>query len=224
MKKIWLITILATMFLVVAPPQQSHAIIWTVVKAAAKKVIKAIDLQIQRMQNKTIWLQNAQKTLENTLTKLKLDEISDWTEKQEQQYRKYYDELAQVKSVITCYQCIRDITKKQLRLVDEYKRAWSLIGQDDHFTADEIMYMEKVYRGILDESLNNIDQIGFILKSFATKISDAKRLELINNAADRVDTNYTDLIRFNQQNLILSLQRSKSKNDVRALKKLYGLP
>lgn len=224
MKKIWLITILATMFLVVAPPQQSHAIIWTVVKAAAKKVIKAIDLQIQRMQNKTIWLQNAQKTLENTLTKLKLDEISDWTEKQEQQYRKYYDELAQVKSVITSYQRIRDITKKQLRLVDEYKRAWSLIGQDDHFTADEIMYMEKVYRGILDESLNNIDQIGFILKSFATKISDAKRLELINNAADRVDTNYTDLIRFNQQNLILSLQRSKSENDVRALKKLYGLP
>lgn len=224
MKKIWLITILATMFLVVAPPQQSHAIIWTVVKAAAKKVIKAIDLQIQRMQNKTIWLQNAQKTLENTLTKLKLDEISDWTEKQEQQYRKYYDELAQVKSVITSYQRIRDITKKQLRLVDEYKRAWSLIGQDDHFTTDEIMYMEKVYRGILDESLNNIDQIGFILKSFATKISDAKRLELINNAADRVDTNYTDLIRFNQQNFILSLQRSKSENDVQALKKLYGLP
>ena len=82
MKKIWFITMLATMLLVVAPTQQSHAVVWVVVKAAVKKVIKAIDLQIQRLQNKTIWLQNAQKTLENTLSKLKLDEISDWTEKQ----------------------------------------------------------------------------------------------------------------------------------------------
>ena len=133
MKKIWFITMLATMLLVVAPTQQSHAVVWVVVKPAVKKVIKAIDLQIQRLQNKTIWLQNAQKTLENTLSKLKLDEMSDWTEKQKEQYRKYYEELAKVKSIISYYQRIRDITKKQLRLVDEYKRSWSLIRQDSHF-------------------------------------------------------------------------------------------
>src|SRR3990167_1830283 len=145
MKKIWFITMLAIMLLVVAPTQQSHAVVWVVVKAAIKKVIKAIDLQIQRLQNKTIWLQNAQKTLENTLSKLKLDEISDWTEKQKEQYRKYYEELAKVKSIISYYQRIRDITKKQLRLVDEYKRSWSLVRQDRHFTVEEIFYMEKVY-------------------------------------------------------------------------------
>ncbi|ULT38459.1 hypothetical protein KRR40_25440 [Niabella defluvii] len=90
--------------------------VWVVVKAAVKKVIKAIDLQIQRLQNKTIWLQNAQKTLENTLSKLKLDEISDWTEKQKEQYRKYYEELAKVKAIISYYQRIRDITKSSCAL------------------------------------------------------------------------------------------------------------
>jgi predicted transcriptional regulator YheO len=223
MKKIWFITMFATMVLVVAPTQQSHAVVWVVVKAAIKKVIKAIDLQIQRLQNKTIWLQNAQKTLENTLSKLKLDEISNWTEKQKEQYKKYYEELAQVKAIISYYQRIRGITKKQLRLVDEYNRAWPLIKQDKHFTADEISYMEKVYSGILDESLKNIDQIHLIIKSFTTKMSDAKRLELINNAADQVDTNYSDLVQFNRQNSLLSLQRAKTEAEVEVVKKLYGL-
>jgi len=224
MKKIWLITFLATSLLVITPTQQSYAVVWVVVKAAIKKVIKAIDLKIQRLQNKTIWLQNAQKTLENTLSKLKLDEISDWTKKQKEQYEKYYEELTKVKSIIAYYQRIREITQKQGRIVDEYNRAWSLIRQDKHFTAEEISYMASVYSGIMDESMKNVEQISMIVKSFTTKMSDAKRLELINDAADRVDDNYSDLTQFNHQNTILSLQRAKTLNDVEMVKKLYGLP
>lgn len=74
------------------------------IKDAVAMVIKAIDLRIQRLQNKTIWLQNAQKQLENVLSKVKLDEISNWTQKQKELYKEYYDELAKVKSIITYYQ------------------------------------------------------------------------------------------------------------------------
>lgn len=194
------------------------------IKEAVKKAIKAIDLRIQKLQNKTIWLQNAQKKLENTLSKLKLDEISEWTKKQKDLYKEYYDELMKVKSAITYYQRIRDITSKQVRLVQEYERAWSLFQQDDHFNGDELAYMQKVYSGILDESVKNIDQIFLILNSFSTQMSDAKRLEIINAAADRIDTNYDDLTLFNRENVLLSLQRAKTKNDVEAVKKFYGLP
>jgi hypothetical protein len=210
----------------VLPVQQVQAqiAIAEIIKAGVKKVIKAVDLKIQRLQNKTIWLQNAQKTLENTLSKLKLDEISDWTEKQKEQYRKYYEELAKVKAIISYYQRIRDITQKQVRLVNEYNRSWQLIRQDKHFTADEVEYMAKVYSGILEESMENIDQIMLIVKSFTTTMSDAKRLELINSAADQVDANFDDVMRFNRQNVLLSLQRAKSAQEVETVKKLYGLP
>ena len=211
----------------VLPVQQANATpiaILEIIKAGIKKVIKAVDLKIQRLQNKTIWLQNAQKTLENTLSKLKLDEISEWTEKQKEQYREYYEELAKVKAIISYYQRIRDITQKQVRLVNEYQHAWQLIQQDDHFTSDEIEYMSEVYSGILEESLNNIDQITLIVQSFTTTMSDAKRLEIINNAADQVDANYDDLMRFNQQNVLLSLSRAKTSVEVQTVKKLYGLP
>src|SRR5690349_21510365 len=195
-----------------------------IIKAGVKKVIKAVDLKIQRLQNKTIWLQNAQKTLENALSKLKLDENANWTEKQKEQYRKYYEELTKVKAIISYYQRIRDITQKQVRLANEYNRSWQLIRQDKHFAPHELDYMAKVYSGILEESLKNIDQITLLVKSFATTMSDAARLELINKAADQVDTNYDDLMRFNHQNLLLSLQRAKSAYEVETIKKFYGLP
>ncbi|KIA82442.1 conjugal transfer protein TraI [Flavobacterium sp. AED] len=193
------------------------------IKEALTKVILAIDLRIQRLQNKTIWLQNAQKKLENTLSKLKLDEISNWTQKQKDLYKNYYDELMKVKSIITYYQRIRDITQKQVRLVHEYERTWSLFQQDNHFNMDELVYMKKVYSGILNESIKNIDQIFLILDSFSTQMSDAKRLEIINVAADHIDANYDDLMLFNRQNVLLSLQRAKTKNDVNAVKKFYGI-
>ena len=207
------------------PAEKTTALpILEIVKAVTKKVIKAIDLRIQRLQNKTIWLQNAQKQVENVLSKLKLDEISDWTQKQKDLYKGYYEELAKVKSIITYYQRIKEITKKQTQLVQEYERVWNLFKQDTHFKDSEIQYMERVYTGILEESVKNIDQIFLILDSFATQMTDLKRLEIINKAADRIDENYDDLTMFNQQNILLSLQRAKTETDVKQVKQFYGIP
>lgn len=207
------------------PAEKTAALpILEIVKVVTKKVIKAIDLRIQKLQNKTIWLQNAQKQVENVLSKLKLDEISDWTKKQKDLYKGYYEELAKVKSIITYYQRIKDITKKQTKLVQEYERAWNLFKQDTHFKDNEIQYMERVYSGILEESLKNMDQIFLILDSFSTQMSDLKRLEIINEAADQIDGNYDDLRLFNQQNVMLSLQRAKTEADVNQVKQFYGIP
>ncbi|MDJ1493692.1 conjugal transfer protein TraI [Cytophagaceae bacterium DM2B3-1] len=223
MKKVFILFLLA-MGLFLAPIQQTKALgIAAIIKAAVVKVIKAVDLKIQRQQNKVIWLQNAQKTLENTMSKLKLDQISEWVEKQSSIYKQYYDELAKVKALITYYQRIKDISQKQIRLVNEYKRAWRLFQQDKHFSPDELDYMSKVYTGILEESANNMDQILLITQSLTTKMTDAQRLKIIHAAADQVETNYYDLVEFNTQNQMLSLQRSKGKQDIEATRKLYGL-
>jgi len=194
-----------------------------IIKAAVTKVIKAVDLKIQRLQNKTIWLQNAQKTLENKMSKLKLTEISDWSKKQKELYTKYFGELWKVKNVISSYQAVRDIIKKQVQLVQEYSKAFNLSKQDKNFTADELNYMQRVYTGILDESIKNIDQIKLVINAFATQMTDAKRLEITHIAGNNIEQNITDLRQFNQQNIIISLQRSKEKNDIDVVKKLYGI-
>jgi len=193
------------------------------IKAAVVKVIKAIDLQIQRFQNETIWLQNAQKTLENTMSKLKLNEISDWVEKQRKLYDDYFQELWQVKSAISTYHRVKEIIQMQARIVNEYKTAYALFKGDKNFTPEEIDYMYKVYSGILAESLKNLDQVFLVVNAFTTQMDDAQRLEIINLVYDSLQENMSDLKQFNNQNKILSIQRTASKAEIEKLRAYYGL-
>ena len=194
-----------------------------VIKQGVTKVIKAVDLQVQRLQNKTIWLQNAQKVIENSMSGLHLNEITGWVQKQKDLYSDYYKGLSQVKSVITLYHQVKDISTKQVQLVAEYKHAWHTLQHDDHFTAGEVSYMSKVYTGILDETVKNVDALLLVVNSFVTQMSDAKRLEIINSVANKVDQNYSDLRRFNNQNAMFSLQRAKDASETQTVKAMYGL-
>lgn len=202
---------------------KAQFVIGEVIKLTVTKVIKAIDLKVQRMQNKTIWLQNAQKVIENQLSTTKLNEISGWTDQQKQLYSNYYTELWKIKSAISYYQRIKDVTLKQASLVTEYHQAWGLFRQDSHFNPQELNHMQQVYSGILDASVKNLDEILLVVNAYKTQMTDEQRLELINHAGDHLDENYSDLHQFNNQNIQLSLQRSKDLDDTHSIKRLYGI-
>lgn len=218
MRKIFLL-----IFLISTQHTQAQLPVIEVIKQATIKVIKAVDLKVQRLQNETIWLQNAQQTLENTLSKLQLREIGDWVEKQRALYADYFEELSKVKSAITTYHRVREVMRQQARLVAEYKRAYALFKNDQHFTRQEIHYMEEVYAGLLDQSVKNMRLLDLVMEAFATQMTDAKRLEIINTAADQVTQNYNDLQAFNNQNRLLSLQRAKTKADAEQVRATYGM-
>lgn len=224
MKKHFIIGLLVlTTFFTVLPTKKSEAVVWEVVKEALKKIIKAIDLQVQKLQNKTIALQNAEKQIENALSGTKLKEIADWANKQRELYKKYYDELVKVKSAIALFQKVKYIIERQQGLVEEYNHAFSLFKQDSHFTPQEINYMSGVYTGILNESVRNMKELALVINSFSTQMSDGKRLELIDKIADKIEKNFSVLRGFNSQNIGISLERSKSERDREHIKNLYGI-
>ena len=202
---------------------QAQIPIVDIIKAAVKKVIKAADLQIQRLQNKTIWLQNAQKTLENKMSQLKLNEIRDWVQKQKKLYEDYFEELKKVKSAIANYKRVKDIIEMQVAMVNEYRGAWALFRQDKNFTPDELEYMLNIYTGMMDESIKNIDQLFMVVNAFTTQMADAKRLEIINGVADNVQQQLLDMKEFNSQNKMLSLQRASEKGEIEYVRRLYGI-
>ena len=194
-----------------------------IIKEGITKVIKAVDLKIQRLQTKTIWLQNAQKVIENKMSKLELDEITEWVEKQRILYKDYFEELEKVKQVLTYYHKVKDIATLQLAIAKEYKRGFDGIRRDAHFNTDEVNYMGSVYSGIIDESLKNLDGLYLVINSFATQMSDEKRMEIIDGVRKAIQKNYDDLRRFSAQNIRLSSSRAKDKNDILVIKNLYGL-
>jgi hypothetical protein len=152
-----------------------------------------------------------------------VEEISDWSQKQEKLFSSYYNELWQIKTAIAYYSRLSDLTEKQVQLVSSYNQAWNLLKNDKHFTADELTYMSNVYSGILQASIKDLDQILVVVHANKTQMPDAKRLELVNKAADHMDGNYNDLQEFTTQNEMLSIQRAEDENEVLTLKQYYGI-
>lgn len=204
------------------PVSRTYAI-WPVVTAVVKKVIRAMDLQIQRLQNRTIALQNAQKALENIMAKLRLEEIGQWTERQRVLYQDYFAELWEVKSAIAYYRRVSEIIQKQRALVDEYRRVFAVIRDDRHFTAAEVDQLYALYSGILSESLKNVEDVLNVVNAFTVQMSDANRLKIIGEAADRIEEHVVALRRVTHQAAGLSLQRARTMKEANRIKGLYGI-
>jgi hypothetical protein len=218
-KSSWMVVIL----LAVSQQTRAQDPISGIIAQGITRVIRAFDLEVQRLQTATIWLQDAQKVAENAMQELRLDEIRDWVAELKDLYGSYFDELWRVKQVITDYHRVKTILNREAQLVDAYRRCWTLLQQDSHFTTAELQHMQAVYAGILDESLKNLNLLSTVLKDFLMQITDADRLAIINRVEDGMDKNYNDLLRFNNENALLSLQRARDQGDVEMVKKMYGL-
>lgn len=194
-----------------------------IVTGLLKRVIMAIDLKVQKAQTQTIFLQDAQKQLENIMQETRLADISDWVQQQKELYDEYYKELWQVKNALKYYSAVKGLIDKEARLIAGYKQAYAAMVRDGHFSADEVGHIAGVYQGILGRSASIVDQLSTVINAFTSQMEDADRLQMINDLSAGIDRNYRQLQEFTQENILLSLQRAKDKQDVNMIKALYGI-
>ncbi|MCH7408981.1 conjugal transfer protein TraI [Belliella sp. DSM 111904] len=202
------------------PAQAAPLVIAEVIKQGIKRVIIAVDLRIQRLQNESIWLQNTQKTIENALSKLRLEEIADWTNRQQILYQDYYQGLWRVKSIISQYQRLKDIAQTQAALVAAYQDTWRLLSSSGNFTALELNRKQQIYGGILEESIKHLDQLAFLMKDQLSNMGDASRLEQIHQLGLAIQLNYDELRRYNRHNLLISQYRNNLRKEHQTLQNL----
>ncbi|WP_425637945.1 conjugal transfer protein TraI [Algoriphagus yeomjeoni] len=224
-KRIVMVVLPLVISLTALPMQQAAAVpiavILEVIKAGVKKVIQAIDLKVQRLQNQTIWLQNAQKVLENKLSELRLSEISEWNENQRKQYDELFEELWKVKRIIAQFQRVRDIAAMQKQLVREYQTTWGMINNSPALAWEEKKLISGVYQQILEESIQNLSHLSGVMTSFTAQMNDADRLASLHLAEDRIRKNLVDLRSHNSRNM--RLIRSRELLPLNNLKKNYDL-
>lgn len=213
------------LLLLIGITAQVHAqfAVGTVLNETVGKIIRAIDLEVQRAQNKTIWLQNAQKEIENEMHKVQLSNIAGINQQQKNLFTNYYQELFKVKAIISDYEQFKNIIVRQEELVSLYKTSWSQTQQDSHFSPTELQQIANVYGGILQESAANLNQLAKVINSFQTQMTDGQRMEIVDRIARQVDGNYQDLQKFTNENIRLSMERSKDQQDVQSIKNLYGV-
>jgi hypothetical protein len=194
-----------------------------IITTIVSKVVRAADLVVQRLQTETIVLQEAEQELQNLMSQTRLDEIANWVDDQRSLYAEYFQELKEVKDVISGYHKVAEIVQREEQIVAAYQRGLAAIRQDKHFTAGELGQIEAVYGGILAESGKNLVALTNVLESLATQMSDEQRLAIIDQTSAGMDKNYLDLQAYTNQNALLSLQRAKDEHDVAVIKQLYGL-
>jgi hypothetical protein len=194
-----------------------------IIQEGVTKVIQAVDLKIQRLQNRTLWLQGAQKVLENEMSRQKLEDITDWVEKQRALYAAYFQELWEIKADLHHYSEVRRLTEGGWRIVQQYRRGWLGALRDPHFTAKERVHIQGVLTRMVEESVRVLEEVEQLLRPGVLQMEDGERLALLREAGNAMETLYSDAVRFNEENLRLSLSRARSAGEVERVKQLYGL-
>ncbi len=172
------------------------------------KIIKAIDLQVQKLQNQTIWLQQAQQVAEHELSKLKLSEIADWQRKQQQLYAGYFQELQTVRNAVKTLPQVKQILSLQAELVITYNRI-AKVGVS-RSTADALLGLSKDVFSSLQE----------VTSGNALEMKDADRVMMISSLRDAMQDCLDNMKELDKQTSRFATSKQQLQTDMKSLQRL----
>jgi hypothetical protein len=174
------------------------------------KVIKAIDLKVQGMQNETLVIQVAQQAAEQALSKTKLAEITGWQQELSKLYEGYFAELKEVKPVLAGGSMVKKILSLQQQVVVEYGR----------------MGKEPALKPEYDATLNNSVEILQTLQMAVTSglsMKDGTRLCMMQTLKDAMYHCLETMQSLNKRQLEIISNRTRMEADLQFVKRLHGL-
>jgi hypothetical protein len=174
------------------------------------KVIKALDLKVQKLQNEIIWLQQAQSAAENELSRVKLSEIRGWQQQFTDLYANYFDELRKVKGVVAGLGSVKKIVDMQRQVVFEYGRM-----------AMEPL-MKTQYDAMLNTSMDILQTLYGVLSS-QYSMKDAERICMITTLKDAMGHCLSTVQLLNRQQVEAASARARLQADLQFVKKLNGI-
>lgn len=138
-------------------------------------------------------------------------------------HKAFLDGLMEVSPTVRNYRRVADIINYQVVLLKEYRKAYDRFRRDNNFNPDELAYLGRVYNNLFKESLRNLDELVTIITAGKARMSDDERLQAIDRIYSDMQDKLMFLRNFNNNTTILAVQRTKQRNDARAIRKIYGL-
>lgn len=192
-----------------------------IIKYITSKIIRAIDLKVQQLQNEAINLQILQKQLENNFSASNLSQIASWEQKQKDLYAGYFDELTKVKNAIAFTSRISEIMQKQKQVVTDTRKTMQSIYVDNHFTVAEIQQFVSGCESILTQSANNLSLMLETVSAGKFMMSDGERLTRLMQVTDDEEEQETKLNGWLQKIRDLSISREHNAVEIQNIKRLY---
>ncbi|MDB5122374.1 MAG: TerB family tellurite resistance protein [Mucilaginibacter sp.] len=138
-------------------------------------------------------------------------------------HNSYITGLMTVSPAVRNYGRVAEILTMEASLISEYKRQSTLFRQSGTFSVLELSYMSNVYTRLVSETLDNIEELTNVITAGKLRMSDAERVKAIDRIYDGSSDRLQFLRFFNNQGVVLSIQRSKDAAGTQTLRQLYGL-
>lgn len=138
-------------------------------------------------------------------------------------HKAFLDGLLQVSPAVRNYKRVGDIIAYQEQMIKEYRYAYGRFRQDQNLSDRELVYLERVYANLFNESLRNIDELASVLTAGSMRMSDDERLQAIDRIYLDMQNKVGFLRAFNDDTRMLAVLRAKERNDIETLRGLYGI-
>jgi hypothetical protein len=133
----------------------------------------------------------------------------------------YFNSLKQVSPVVKKSPKVKDILIYQQWIMRDMRKLCDDARDDENFTKEEISYIEAVYRNMLSECNDSVDELTLITTSGEAEMKDDERLLRL----DKVHQDMQDKFAFTQSFIAgthqLSLQRTQERNQLQETTLLY---
>ena len=133
----------------------------------------------------------------------------------------FLNQLLQVSPAVKNYHKTAEIISYQIKLVRDYKRAFSSFKASGQFTVNEISYLSQVYGNLFKKSLQQLDELTLVLTAGKLRMSDEERLEAIDHIHLDIQDKLMFLTVFNQETQVLAISRSRAKQELDGIRNLY---
>lgn len=148
-------------------------------------------------------------------------EVKDISEGNFNLHSAFLNSLMAVSPEVRKYGRIADIISAQASIVSEYKAAYQQFSSSGHFSVTELVYMNGVFSRLLSQSVDNLTNLANVITAGNLRMSDAERLQAIDHIYGDTQNKLVFLRHFDNEIVVLQLQREKEQNDVNTLQKLY---
>src|SRR4030095_3323115 len=137
-------------------------------------------------------------------------------------HKGFLDGLMEVSPAVKKYKRIVDIIDYQLRIVDEYKKAFRQFRDEKVLSVFELEHIARVYSNLFGESLKTLDELLMVITAGTLRMSDDERLGAIDKVFENIQGQYLFLRKFNGSTGSLVLQRKAEQAEINLSKIIDG--
>ncbi len=152
-----------------------------------------------------------------------LNTIGKFTKGEFDLHTDYFNSLKTVNPEVKRYAKVADIIALQVKIVQNCNWTQRRLNSSDAFSGDELAYIGRVFRRLLDDCAQTIDELVTITTDGKLEMKDDERMKRIDQLYLDMQDKYTFSQSFSNDAKSLAASRVREKTDVQTSRALHGI-